>query len=65
MKQKQVEHVCGRCNSHRKVLCGLISEWQCTNKQSERYGWECDFYDTCEYWNQDGPYLAQPIIKYL
>lgn len=65
MSMKVVKKCCGYCNAHRKVICGLFTKWECTEKRSDRYGLECEFHDTCEYWNQDGPYLAQPIMKDL
>lgn len=54
---------CGRCNYHRKVLCGLFSEWQCVNTDSPFKGKEREFHDTCELFDDHGPYIAEPLRK--
>ena len=58
-----IEKCCGYCNDHRTVIYGLFTEWECLNKESEFYGQEREFKETCSKWNRDGIYICAPVIR--
>ena len=43
------KNCCGTCRYHRRIDA---IDWDCKNKESEYYGLETEYEDTCEEWEE-------------
>lgn len=45
---------CGKCEYHKLEQIGNSAEWVCANKESDNYGMETEYRESCEEFKERG-----------